>query len=138
MNKKGFTLVEILLVITIIGALVAMVVPRLTGRAKQAKEETAKADVTANISTALDLYELDNGTFPSSEQGLKSLISKPSSSPVPNNWKGPYLKKNNFSDPWGREYQYKSPGVHNANSYDLYSLGQDGVESQDDVNNWGN
>ena len=92
-------------------------------------------DITGNINLALDLYELDNGRYPTSDQGLKALLSKPSSSPVPINWNGPYLKKNPV-DPWGNEYKYACPGKHN-NDYDLYSVGPDGVEgTEDDVTNW--
>jgi general secretion pathway protein G len=131
MAKKAFTLIELMLVVIIIGALVAMVLPRFTGRGEQARAAAAQADIQANIATALKLYELDNGNFPSSEEGLNALINKPSSS---RNWNGPYLEKKPI-DPWGREYKYKSPGEHRTD-YDLYSLGKDGVESNDDIKNW--
>ena len=130
--RKGFTLIELMLVVVIIGALVAMVMPRLTGRGEQARVAAAKADIQANIATGLKLYELDNGEFPSTSDGLNALMTKPSSAP---NWKGPYLEKKPV-DPWGREYKYKSPGEHRTNDYDLYSLGRDGVEGTDDVVNW--
>jgi general secretion pathway protein G len=130
--KKGFTLIELMLVVVIIGALVAMVMPRLTGRGEQARVAAAKADIQANIATALKLYELDNGEFPSTSDGLNALLSKVASS---SSWRGPYLEKKPV-DPWGREYKYKSPGEHRTNDYDLYSLGKDGVESSDDVVNW--
>ena len=112
-------------------ALVAMVMPRLTGRGEQARSAAARADIQANIATALKLYELDNGAFPSTEEGLAALLTKPGSA---NNWNGPYLEKKPV-DPWAREYKYKSPGDHRVD-YDLYSLGKDGQESQDDVANW--
>jgi general secretion pathway protein G len=133
MIKKtvGFTLIELLLVVIIIGALAAMVMPRLTGRSEQARTAAAKADVQANIATALKLYELDNGTFPTTEEGLDALLRRP---PSVTNWNGPYIEKEPI-DPWGREYKYKSPGDNRAD-YDLYSLGKDGVESDDDVVNW--
>ncbi|MFH1339462.1 MAG: type II secretion system major pseudopilin GspG [Candidatus Omnitrophota bacterium] len=131
-NKTGFTLIELMLVVIIIGALVAMVMPRLTGRGEQARVAAARADINANIATALKLYELDNGVFPNSAEGLNALLSKPSSA---KNWNGPYLERAPF-DPWGREYQYKSPGDHHPQDYDLYSLGRDGVASEDDVTNW--
>jgi general secretion pathway protein G len=130
--KRGFTLIELMLVVVIIGALVAMVMPRLTGRGEQARVAAAKADIQANIATALKLYELDNGEFPSTADGLNALLSKVASS---SGWRGPYLEKKPI-DPWGREYKYKSPGEHRTNDYDLYSLGKDGVESSDDVVNW--
>ncbi|UCD16136.1 MAG: type II secretion system major pseudopilin GspG [Candidatus Omnitrophota bacterium] len=132
MRRKGFTLIELMLVVIIIGVLVAMVMPRLTGRSEEARIKVAKADIDVNIPTALKLYELDNGVFPTTGEGLAALISAPSSA---TNWKGPYLERKPL-DPWGRSYQYKSPGVHRSYDYDLYSLGRDGVESEDDVVNW--
>jgi len=136
-NQEGFTLIEIMLVVVIILVLVAMAVPNFTGRGKQARRAAARADIEANLTTALDLYELDNGRYPTTDQGLKALITKPSSSPVPMNWSGPYLKKKNLPvDPWGKEYVYVSPGTHNTEDYDLFSLGPDGVESDDDIVNW--
>jgi len=132
MRKNGFTLIELMLVVIIIGALVAMVMPRLTGRSEQARSTAAEADIRANIATALKLYELDNGGFPTSDEGLGALLAKPGSA---QNWKGPYLEKKPI-DPWGREYKYKCPGEHRPADYDLYSLGKDGIESADDVKNW--
>lgn len=128
----GFTLIEIMLVVVIIGTLVAMVVPRLVGRSEQARASAAQADIKSNVATALKLYELDNGTFPSTEEGLKALLSKPASV---SNWNGPYLERSPV-DPWGREYKYKCPGEHRPADYDLSSLGRDGIESADDVKNW--
>jgi general secretion pathway protein G len=132
LSVKGFTLIELMLVVIIIGALVAMVMPRLTGRGEQARVAAAKADIQANIATALKLYELDNGEFPSTEEGLNALMTKSASA---TNWRGPYLEKKPI-DPWNREYKYKSPGEHRQSDYDLYSLGKDGIESNDDITNW--
>jgi general secretion pathway protein G len=129
---KGFTLIELMLVVVIIGALVAMVMPRLTGRGEQARIAAAGADIGANIATGLKLYELDNGSFPSTTEGLGALLAKPVSA---KNWNGPYLERKPI-DPWGKEYEYKFPGEHRKADYDLYSLGKDGVESADDVTNW--
>ena len=129
---SGFTLIEIMLVVIIIGALVAMVVPRLAGRSEQAKVAAARADINANIATALKLFELDNGSFPTSAEGLGALSIKPSSA---YNWNGPYIERKAI-DPWGREYQYKCPGEHRKRDYDLYSLGRDGQQGNDDVTNW--
>ena len=131
MRRRGFTLIEIMLVVIIIGALVAMVFPRLTGRGEQARASAAKADIEMNIATALKLYELDTGTFPTTEEGLQALMTQTASSV---NWRGPYLEKEAV-DPWGRPYKYRSPG-QNRSDYDLYSLGRDGRESEDDVVNW--
>lgn len=131
MNKKGFTLIEIMLVVIIIGVLSAMVIPRLVGRSEQARMAAASADIEANISVALDLYELDNGSYPDS---LESLMREPS--PAPINWNGPYLKKRPI-DPWGEEYYYKFPGERNKGGYDLYSYGSDKTSGgDDDVTNW--
>lgn len=134
MKRKSFTLIELMLVVIIIGALAAMILPRLTGRSEQARTAVARADVTSNIPAALDLYELDNGRYPSSEQGLTALLAKPSGYPEPKNWSGPYIKRKPL-DPWGNDYKYRYPSSH-GQDYDLYSLGSDGVESDDDVNNW--
>lgn len=136
-NIKGFTLIEIMLVIIIIGILVAMVVPNFAGRGEQARVMAAKADIESNLATALDLYEVDNGRYPTTEQGLMALIEEPSSAPVPKNWNGPYLKKKSVpKDPWDKDYVYASPGIHNTGEYDLASLGSDGIESSDDITNW--
>ena len=136
-NKKGFTMIEIMLVVIIIGILAAMVIPNLSGRSEQAKKAAARADIEANLSSALDLFELDQGKYPTTEQGLEALISDPASGGTDSTWKGPYLKKKKIPfDPWGKEYVYASPGSQNTESYDLSSLGSDGVESEDDITNW--
>lgn len=136
-KESGFTLVEIILVVVIIGILAAMVVPNLAGRGEEARMAAAKADIEANIAMALDMYEVHNGKYPTTGQGLKALFIKPTEAPIPSNWNGPYLKKKSVPlDPWKNEYVYTSPGEHNTESYDLSSLGPDGVESDDDVVNW--
>lgn len=133
-TEKGFTLIEILLVVAIISALAAMVVPRLTGRSEKAKVAAVQADLRANISTALKMYEIDIGSFPTTEQGLSALI-KPPSDIETGLWQGPYLERKPL-DPWKHEYQYKFPGEKNAGAYDLFSRGRDGIESEDDIGNW--
>lgn len=127
-KRKGFTLVELMLVVIIIGALAAMIMPSLAGRSKKARISIAKTDIFANIASALDLYELDNDRYPSSLGALRS------NSGGLSNWSGPYIKRKPI-DPWGNEYQYRHPSSHDT-EYDLYSLGPDGVESDDDIVNW--
>ncbi len=125
-NREGFTLVELMLVVIIIGTLVAMVMPRLAGRTEQAKRAAARADIEANIASALDLYEIDHGTYP---DNLEVLMEK-------KDGHGPYLKKSPI-DPWSHTYKYAYPGTHG--DYDLYSYGKDGVDNSgegDDVANW--
>ena len=133
-GKCGFTLVEIMLVVIIIAALSAMVIPRLVGRSEQAKISVARSDIEANLATALKLYELDNGHFPTTEQGLQSLRVNPTTGPLPSNWNGPYIEKDPI-DPWGSPYVYSSPGKRRPD-YDIYSKGKDLNASTDDVTNW--
>lgn len=138
MKKEAFTMIEVMLVVIIIGILAAMVIPNLSGRGQQARITAARTDIDANLTAALDLYEMDNGRYPSTDQGLKALIEKPSILPVPNNWSGPYLKKKKIPiDPWGKEYSYQSPGTHDPTGFDLSSYGPDGVASEDDITSWG-
>ena len=133
-NNQGFTLIEILLVVIIIGVLAAMVVPNLAGKGEKARITAANADIEASLSVALDMYELDVGKYPTTTQGLKALLIKPTNI---EGWDGPYLKKKVIpKDPWQREYLYISPGSQNPESYDLSSLGPDGVQSTDDIVNW--
>ncbi len=135
MGRKGFTLIEIMIVVIIIAALAAMVVPRFAGRTEQAKKAIVQADINSNIGMALKLYELDNGRFPTTQEGLNALLSKPSSASSAN-WNGPYLEKKPI-DPWHNPYRYKYPGAHNKSGYDLYSSGADSSEgTDDDIGNW--
>lgn len=130
-GSAGFTLIEILLVVIIIGVLVSLVAPRLAGRSEEARIQAAKADIDGGVALALDLYEVDNGGYP---QKLEDLVKKPSGA---SSWKGPYLKKGVPNDPWGNEYVYRKPGQHNSSGYDLYSRGPDKQEgTDDDISNW--
>ena len=134
-RRSGFTLVEIMLVVIIIGVLAAMVIPRFAGRTEQAKMARAKSDLAA-VGLALDLYELDLGRYPDS---LTELIAKTAPSGLSEEakaqWRGPYLKRGLPKDSWGREYQYLRESQHQQD-YDLFSLGADGQPGTDDVTNW--
>lgn len=124
-DRRAFTLVELMLVVIIIGVLVAMVMPRLAGRTEQAKQAAAKADIEANIGSALDLYEVDNGSYPDK---LEDLLVNPGQTKA-SNWRGPYLKKRPV-DPWGTPYDYKYSATDN--SYVLRSFAKDKVEGGGD------
>ncbi|MEK0428142.1 MAG: hypothetical protein RL001_669 [Pseudomonadota bacterium] len=133
----GFTLIEIMVVVVIMGVLAALLVPRLMGRTDDARIIAAKQDI-ATLMQALKLYRLDNQRYPTNEQGLQALISKPSGGPMPPNWKaGGYLDRLN-KDPWGNPYEYRSPGSHGE--VDLYSYGADGkpggTGNDADIGSW--
>ena len=132
-NLQGFTLVEIMLVVIIIAALAAMVVPRFVGKSEQARIVIAKSDVI-QIATALKIYELDNGSFPTTSQGLEALLTKPAAGQPDAKWNGPYIEKEPI-DPWNHPYIYVSPGK-NRPDYDLYSKGKDENSSDDDITDW--
>jgi general secretion pathway protein G len=117
----GFTLVEVMVVVVILGILAVLIVPRVIGRTEEARAAAAKHDI-ATIMQSLKLYHLDNGRYPTNEQGLQALVSRPQSQPAPPNWKS-YLDKLP-KDPWGNPYQYLNPGVHGE--VDVFSLGADG------------
>ena len=138
-NPGGFTLIEVLVVVAILGILAAIVVPRIMDRPDEAKRVAAKSDI-AVIVNALKMYRLDNGFYPSTEQGLGALVQKPGTAPVPNNWKaGGYLDRPIVpKDPWGTEYQYLNPGV--KAEIDVFSLGADhargGEGNAADIGSW--
>lgn len=130
-SQRAFTLVEMLLVLVILATLAALVFPRLAGRSQQAKITAAKTQI-ANLETAINAFEVDNGFYPSS---LQDLIEPP---PNAKNWHGPYLTKSVIpKDPWGNDYIYQYPGRHNPDGFDLMSMGPDGqVGGGDDITNW--
>jgi general secretion pathway protein G len=138
-NNRGFTLIELMVVIVILGILAGLIVPKIMGRPEEAKQLKAKMQIES-LETALKLYKLDNGTYPTTEQGLQALVETPQSGTIPTKWrKGGYLEKGKLpKDPWGNEFVYLCPGIHGE--YDIISYGGDGVpggEEKDlDINNW--
>ncbi|NOZ83531.1 MAG: type II secretion system major pseudopilin GspG [Epsilonproteobacteria bacterium] len=139
-KKEGFTLLELMIVVIILGILATFLVPKIIHKPDEARIVKAKSDIKA-IELSLKMYKLDNGTYPTTEQGLKALIEKPEEPPVPNNWKeGGYLDTNSVPlDPWGNAYIYRSPG-DNGRDYEIISLGADGKEGGSgfnaDIESW--
>lgn len=136
-KQRGFTLLEVMVVIVILGVLASLVVPNLLGNKEKADQQKVVTDISA-LEQALDMYKLDNSVYPSTDQGLDALVSMPSSSPEPRNYRnGGYIKRLP-KDPWGNEYNYVMPGEHGA--VDVFSLGADGQEGGEEVNtdigNW--
>jgi len=136
-RQSGFTLIEIMVVIVILGVLAALVVPKVMSRPDEARVVAARQDINA-LMQALKLYRLDNGRYPSTQQGLKALVEVPEAGPQAGNWKpGGYLERLP-QDPWGTPYQYANPGLHGE--IDVWSLGADGVEGgtgvNADIGNW--
>lgn len=136
-GSRGFTLLEVMVVVVILGILAALVVPKIISRPDEARIIAAKQDI-ASLMQALKLYRLDNQRYPSTEQGLQALVTKPSTSPLPPNWKtGGYLERL-ARDPWGNPYQYLNPGVRGE--IDVFSMGADGIaggEGNDaDIGSW--
>ena len=134
-KQNAFTLIELMLVTIIIGVLGTMAVKNLKGQSGKARMAVAKADIETNIAGALDLYELDNGLYPTTDQGLAALIRKPSSA---KNWNGPDLKKRRIpKDPRSNPDQFQNPGTKKTDDYDLFSMGKDASPgTEDDISNW--
>lgn len=138
-KQAGFTLIELMVVVVIIAILAGLVIPRFMGETDKAKQAKAKMQIES-LESALKMYKLDNGSYPTTEQGLKALVETPSVGNLPKNWRqGGYLEKGKVpKDPWDHEYVYVSPGSHG--DFDLSSLGADGEpggeEFDKDINNW--
>ena len=133
-RQGGFTLLEIMVVIVILGILASLVVPNLMGNKEQADRQKAVSDIVA-LENALDMYKLDNSRFPTTEQGLEALVTKPQSEPEPRNYKEDGYIRRLPQDPWGNAYQLMSPGEHGK--IDVFSMGLDGeAGTDDDIGNW--
>jgi general secretion pathway protein G len=131
-ERAGFTLIEIMVVIIILGLLATLIIPNITGYTEKAKREKARADI-ASLEGALELFKADSGFYPTTEQGLDALVIKPSTGRIPAKWmEGGYFKKGVPLDPWGNRYVYFAPG-RRGEGYEIVSLGADGQESDDDV-----
>lgn len=136
-GSRGFTLLEVMVVVVILGILATLVVPRIISRPDEARIIAAKQDI-ASLLQALKLYRLDNQRYPTTEQGLQALVSKPVTTPLPANWKAGGYVERLARDPWGNPYQYLNPGVHNE--IDVFSLGADGAPGGEgnnaDIGSW--
>lgn len=125
-RRSGFTLIEVLVVVVIIAVLASIVAPNVFRHVDTAKSVTAQAQISM-LGAALDAYRLDNGRYPSTEQGLAALWQQPSTAPRPSNWRGPYLRQPPPADPWGASYIYRAPGERTPTGFDLSSMGADGA-----------
>lgn len=138
-RQGGFTLIEIMVVVVIIGVLGALVVPQFMNRPDQAKVTAARSDLKA-IATALEMYRLDNFVYPTTQQGLAALVNKPAGRPEPRQWNPQGYLRTLPVDPWATPYQYQQPGTRSHEGYDLFSLGADGVPGGEglasDIGNW--
>ena len=138
-NERGFTLIELMVVIVILGILAGLIIPRIMGRPDEARSAKARLQIES-LETALKLYKLDNGSYPSTEQGLRALVEAPAAGGLAKSWRqGGYLEKGNVpKDPWDHDFVYVSPGAHG--DFDLTSLGADGEPGGEgknkDINNW--
>jgi len=139
MRRKGMTLIEMLVVIVVLAILASLVAPSIFQHVGSAREAAARSQIEM-LSAAMDAYRLDNGYYPTTEQGLQALRVAPQTDPAPRNWRGPYIRKSVPEDPWGRPYIFQSPGQVNYNGFDLMTLGRDGqpggTDEDHDITNW--
>lgn len=139
-GEKGFTLLEVTAVLILLGLLATFVVPYYLRSVEKGRVNLARSQI-AILKGVLTEYRLENGAYPTTEQGLAALYQKPTIPPIPETWDGPYLEDPIANDPWGRPYRYLCPGEHNPQGYDLWSLGADGLEGgtgvNADITNWG-
>ena len=135
-RRAGFTLIEIMAVVVIMGMLMATLAVGISGQIDKARISTTRTKIL-RIEQALEFYQMDNARFPTSDQGLDALANKPSSPPVPRSFTpGGYIRADGLIDPWGQPFRYGIPGTNNPHSFDVWSLGPDGVEGGDDITNW--
>ncbi len=130
-KNRGFTLIEIMVVVVILGILAALVVPKIMSRPEQARIVKVKQDILA-LQSALDLYKLDNGVYPTTDQGLEALVKKPTASPIPRNWKSDGYIQRLPEDPWGEAYQYSNEN----DKLRIYSYGPQGKDGNSEIGNW--
>src|SRR3984957_19440153 len=129
--QAGFTLIEVMVVVVILGILAAIIVPKIMSRPEQARQVKAKQDILA-IQSALDLYKLDNGIYPTTDQGLQALVTKPTNAPQPQNWKSDGYLQRLPTDPWGEPYQY----LNENDKLRIFSYGPKGKEGDSEIGNW--
>lgn len=137
-TARGFTLLEVLMVIVIIGVLIAAVVPNLMGTVSGAREDTTRNMIKSGLSGSLETFFAHMGRYPTTEEGLTVLYQKPNDEEVAQNWRGPYIKNpEDLKDAWKREFRYRSPGEFNEDGFDLSSAGKNGQHGdEDDITNW--
>lgn len=132
-NGRGFTLIEIMIVVIIIGIIAATIIPQFVGTTEDAKVNTAKAQVS-ELESAVERFYVQMDRYPTTEEGLQVLVNPPSGDDA-NKWRGPYVRQLR-NDPWGNPYQYVNPGTHHPSSYDIWSRGKAGVDGPDNIGNW--
>lgn len=136
-RQAAFTIIEMLIVLGIIGMIAGLIVFNTDTLFADAERSAAESFVTNSVAAPLLQYRLHMGSYPTTEQGLQALLTPPGDQAAAARWKGPYLRSSqDILDPWERPYQYKFPGERNPNGYDIYSLGPDGAQSEDDIGNW--